>query len=524
MCPRGQLGDRIVGLPQRVVVAHDGGGLGHHGAELLVKQVRVFAARGAIEQPVVRGLCVVDGPLEQRGRLFGGLFLGAFDQVDDARRDEQSAEDAAQQRVGAQAIGAMILIVALADGVEVGNIGPLVARRAGDQPARRVSFVVDPQPAHGVVDGGEDFHRHFARVDALELFVDFQNAAELQVECVSRDVRQVEIDAQPVALDAQVLVRADVEDFARGNVAGHEVAILRIALFEEVIPLGLGNLLGRARILRLTRHPHTASLAAGAFAHQPQLVGSGNGRGVHLDELGIAVLGSRLVGAAGGAAGADHRHRRAAIDQPAAPRGDDHRVGREGSDLHGDQVLAHHPAANARLVEDRSQIVPGFVELYLALDAPAAHLVVERIEQLLAGRGAGESRALEQRAAKATLVAKALGRAVEGDAEPIHQVDDLWRPEGHFLDRGLVLQEVAAVDRVVEVQIFAVALLARDVVDAVDASLAQTLCERLTGVRLIRSTSMPSSASFIAADRPASPPPTIITRGFDMTYLVLELE
>ena len=41
---------------------------------------------------------------------------------------------------------------------------------------------------------------------------------------------------------------------------------------------------------------------------------------------------------------------------------------------------------------------------------------------------------------------------------------------------------------------------------------AQTLCERLTGVRLIRSTSMPSSASFMAAAKPASPPPTIITR------------
>src|SRR5690606_37179291 len=43
---------------------------------------------------------------------------------------------------------------------------------------------------------------------------------------------------------------------------------------------------------------------------------------------------------------------------------------------------------------------------------------------------------------------------------------------------------------------------------------AHTLCERLTGVRLIRSTCTPSSASFIAAANPASPPPTIITRSF----------
>ena len=44
-------------------------------------------------------------------------------------------------------------------------------------------------------------------------------------------------------------------------------------------------------------------------------------------------------------------------------------------------------------------------------------------------------------------------------------------PLGHFLDRRLMLQKVAAVDGVVEVQPLVVALLAREVVDAVDAAL-----------------------------------------------------
>src|SRR6185436_10028068 len=43
---------------------------------------------------------------------------------------------------------------------------------------------------------------------------------------------------------------------------------------------------------------------------------------------------------------------------------------------------------------------------------------------------------------------------------------------------------------------------------------AQTLCERFTGTRLIRSTSIPCSAIFIVAARPASPPPTTSTRCF----------
>ena len=102
---------------------------------------------------------------------------------------------------------------------------------------------------------------------------------------------------------------------------------------------------------------------------------------------------------------------------------------------------------------------------------PAADLLVERVEQLLAGRGAGEGGALEERAAEAALIAKAFRRAIERHAQAIHQVDDLRPPLGHFLDRRLMLQEVAAVDGVVEVQPLAVALLPRDVVDAVDAAL-----------------------------------------------------
>ena len=91
------------------------------------------------------------------------------------------------------------------------------------------------------------------------------------------------------------------------------------------------------------------------------------------------------------------------------------------------------------------------------------------------------------------------------------------------LHRRLVLQKVAAVDRVIEMQPLVVALLAGEVVDAVDAALAQTLCERLTGVRLSKSTSMPNSANFMAAARPASPPPTITTRCLANTMFSADL-
>ena len=99
----------------------------------------------------------------------------------------------------------------------------------------------------------------------------------------------VEVDALPVLLDAQALADADVEEFPRGDVPRHEVAVGRIALFEEIISLVLGDLLRGAGVLRLARDPNPAALAADALADQPQLVGAGDGRGMHLDELGIGV-------------------------------------------------------------------------------------------------------------------------------------------------------------------------------------------------------------------------------------------
>ncbi len=124
-------------------------------------------------------------------------------------------------------------------------------------------------------------------------------------------------------------------------------------------------------------------------------------------------------------------------------------------------------------------------------------------------------RAIE-RAAEPPLVAKSLRRAVEGHAQPVHQVDDPRRPIGQFLDRRLVLQEIAAVDGVVEMFPLVVAELPGEIVDAVDAALGTALCERLTGSRLISPTLQSSSASFIAAASPANPPPTTITRGVAM--------
>ncbi len=69
---------------------------------------------------------------------------------------------------------------------------------------------------------------------------------------------------------------------------------------------------------------------------------------------------------------------------------------------------------------------------------------------MLAGRGAGEGGAIEERAAEAAKVEQSFGGAIEGHAHAVEQVDDAGGGFAHGLDRRLVGQEVSAVDGVVE--------------------------------------------------------------------------
>ena len=192
---------------------------------------------------------------------------------------------------------------------------------------------------------------------------------------------------------------------------------------------------------------------------------------MHLDEFTVAIPGPGPVGAADGAAVADHRHRAAAVDQAITPSGQHDRIGREGPELHRDEILTDRPAAEAILVEDGGQEVPKLMFCDHPLDLVAANLLVKGVEQLLAGCGPSKARPLVERAAESPLIAKAFRSAVEGHSQPVHQVNDPRSPVGHFFDRRLVLEKVAAVDGVVEVFPFRVSLLPRERVDAVDATL-----------------------------------------------------
>src|ERR1019366_3879046 len=69
----------------------------------------------------------------------------------------ESAKDATNERVGAEAIGAVVLIFTFTGRKDAGNICHLIE--------------VNPEAAHGVVHAGEDLHGDVARVVADKLLV-----------------------------------------------------------------------------------------------------------------------------------------------------------------------------------------------------------------------------------------------------------------------------------------------------------------------------------------------------------------
>ena len=114
--------------------------------------------------------------------------------------------------------------------------------------------------------------------------------------------------------------------------------------------------------------------------------------------------------------------------------------------------------------------LPAFVFFDFAVGFVAADLFVERVEKLLAGGCAGERGAVIESAAEAAEVEKAFRGAIEGNAHAIEQVDDGGGGFAHGLDGGLVGEEVAAIDGVVEVLVGGVAF-ALEIFGGIDAAL-----------------------------------------------------
>ena len=110
------------------------------------------------------------------------------------------------------------------------------------------------------------------------------------------------------------------------------------------------------------------------------------------------------------------------------------------------------------------------VLLDLALGFVAPHLLIERIEKLLSGGGAGERRTVVKCAAEATKIQQSFRSSVERHAHAVEQINDARSRFAHGFYGRLVGEEVTAVNRVIKMLPGGVAL-ALQILGGIDSAL-----------------------------------------------------
>src|SRR5438309_8807669 len=111
---------------------------------------------------------------------------------------------------------------------------------------------------------------------------------------------------------------------------------------------------------------------------------------MHLDEFAVGVVTALLIKRRLRGAGADHRICRLTKDCADSAGGDDHRVRRKSPHLHGVQVYGADASTHAAAIKHSREKLPMLVLSHPALGFEAAHLLIERIQELLPGGGAGD--------------------------------------------------------------------------------------------------------------------------------------
>src|SRR5215510_10980806 len=106
---------------------------------------------------------------------------------------------------------------------------------------------------------------------------------------------------------------------------------------------------------------------------------------MNLDELAVRILRTLLVTRRHRTAGADHRVSRLAENQSGTTGRDYHGVCRESLQLKRSQVHRDESATDLMIVKDERHHLPSFVLLNFAADLVPTHLLVKRVEKLLAG-------------------------------------------------------------------------------------------------------------------------------------------
>ena len=414
------------------------------------------------QQGVDALLDVVGGFLE-RVVVGGDLWQRRARQVvtDGVGNDEVAVGQPLHQRTGAETVRAVVREVRLAEDVQPGHGAHQV--------------VVDPEPAHRVVDRRVDPHRLLVRILVGDLFVHLEEVAVLLLDDVLTDpldgVLEVEVDRQAALADTAPVV-ARLLGVTRGDVAGDEVAEARVLSFEVVVALLFRNLFRRARIALLLRHPH-AAIVAQALAHERQLAlmvaRHRDTGGVNLREARVGEERAALVGAPRRRDVRVHRIGGEVVDRAVAAGCEADRIGRVLLDLAGHQV-ADDDAARLAVDEDEVEHLAAGEHLHRLLVHLAHQRLVGAEQQLLARLAAGVEGARDLRAAERPVVEQPAVLARERHTLRNALVDDVDADLRQPVHVGFTRPVVAALHRVVEQPVDAVAVVLV-VLGRVDAAL-----------------------------------------------------
>ena len=336
--------------------------------------------------------------------------------ADGVRQHEVAVGETLHQRRRTETVGAVITEVGLARAVQTGDGGH--------------QLVVDPQPAHRVVAGRVDAHRHLGRVLAGDALVHLEQVRVALVHGVVADAVDScgEVEVHAVLQRPDTTTRVDgALGCARRDVAGCEVAVARVQALEVVVAILFRDLVDRPLVVTVLRHPHT-TVVAQRLAHQRQLrlrvVGLRDARRVDLRVARVGEVGAALVGPPRRGDVAVHRVGRQEEHVAVAAGGQDHRIAGVRLELAGHQIASDD--AGATTVDDDGVDQLDAVEQANAAETDlAGELLIGAEQQLLAGLATCVERAADLGPAERTVVEQAAVLAGERNTLGDHLVDDV---------------------------------------------------------------------------------------------------
>ena len=320
-----------------------------------------------------------------------------------------------------------------------GDVGALACGEQAVELGGAGAVVGDVDAAHGVVVGRADGHGVGDHVDTLELECEVADLGQALHDLVGAQVAHVE---HHVALHALAKAAALLDlslDGACDEVARAELHLLGCVALHEALALVVDEV---------------AALAAAGLGQER--AAARKSRGVELDHLGVLDGHARPHRRGDAVAGHVRGVGRAGpVDAPKAAGAQDDALGLEGDDLAGAQVDGDEAGDAVFIGCDVEQ-----VELVVEDDVVLQAVLVERVEDDVAGLVLRVAAARVACAAKGTLCDAALVVAGVGDAHALELEDQLRHAAAEELDGVLVCQVVGALDRVEDVALNGVGLIA----------------------------------------------------------------